>query len=87
MTVYAAHEAAAAEEDALQEEARVRVHRIADSEQVAAGAAAETTSPRRTSRSRRCVDRDATTTSREPPTATGPSPAASARAGSRRPTR
>jgi len=44
MTEYAAHEAAAAEEDAL-EEARVRAHRIADSEQVAAGAAAETTSP------------------------------------------
>ncbi len=45
MTEYAAHEAAAAEEDALDEEARVRAHRIADSEQVAAGAAAETTSP------------------------------------------
>lgn len=45
MTEYVAHEAAAAEEDALEQEARVRAHRIADSEHVAAGAAAETTSP------------------------------------------
>lgn len=44
MTEYA-RESAAAEADALEEEARVRAHRIADSEQVAAGAAAEATSP------------------------------------------
>lgn len=44
MTEYA-HESAAAEENALEAEARARARQIADSEQAAARAAAEPTSP------------------------------------------